>query len=313
MKTLWAFLAQGISHRWPESSPPGEQSSPRSIQTSRFDARVFFSLVVLIGAGLYSYHSSLHHPFIFDDLPSITENPTIRRLWPPWGALSPPPRTPMTGRPVVNLSLAVNYALGGLNVWGYHVLNLAVHLGAALALYGVVRRTLLGPRLRDRYGDAAPWLALAVALTWVVHPLQTESVIYTTQRTELFMGLFFLVTLYCVIRGSDALHPIGWYAVAAASSVMGMASKEVMAVMPVVVLIYDRLFLSESLREAWRRRGGLYACFAVAWLVFGALVQTRMAADVQTLRQAEVTRWGYAMTQTGVITHYLKLVFWPAP
>ena len=267
----------------------------------------------LIGAGLYAYHGTLRDPFIFDDLVSISENPSIRQLWPLSGVLSPPPTTPVTGRPVVNLSLAVNYALGGLDVWGYHVFNLALHLLAALTLYGVVRRTLLGARLRGWYGNTAPWLALAVALLWLVHPLQTESVTYTTQRTELCMGLFFLVTLYCVIRGAESLHPGGWYAVAIVSSMLGMGSKEVMMVAPVVVLAYDRLFISQSLKETLRRRWGLYAGLAVGWLIFAALVRTRMGQDLALLNLTEVTRWRYAKTQASVLVHYLRLAFWPAP
>jgi len=218
----------------------------------------------------------------------------------------------MLGRPITNFSFAVNYALGGLNVWGYHVFNLAIHILAAVVLYGVVRRTLLGPSLRDRYGDQASWLALAVALIWVVHPLQTESVTYITQRTELLMGLFFLLTLYCVIRGADSSHPAVWYAAAVVSTVLGIGSKEVMAVAPVVVLAYDRLFLSKSFRETLRHRWGVYAGFAASWLIFAPLVQTRMGTDIENLSLTELTPWDYAKTQSGVIVHYLRLSFWPA-
>jgi len=269
--------------------------------------------VLVICAGLYAYHNSLHGPFIFDDLRAIQGNPTIRQLWPMWSVLSPPPYTPVTGRPIVNLSLAFNYAWDGLNAWGYHVFNLAIHLLAALVLYAVVRRTLLCARLRERYGDEAPWLALAVALIWVVHPLQTESVTYITQRTELLMGLFFLLTLYCVIRGADSPHPGICYAAAAVSTGLGMGSKEVMVVAPLVVLAYDRVFLSTSFRETCRRRWGLYAAMAASWLIFGALAQTRIGTDTARLGPSEVTPWDYAATQSGVIVHYLRLSVWPTP
>ncbi len=285
-------------------APPGRGSPLTGSAGKLIPALVF-------GAGLYAYHNSLRGPFIFDDVHAVLNNPTIRQLWPLWRVMSPPPGT--TGRPVVNLSLALNYALGGLNVWGYHAVNLAIHILAALALYGVVRRTLLGPSLRDRYGDEAPWLALAVALIWVVHPLQTESVTYIITRTESLMGLFFLLTLYCVIRGADSSHPGAWYAVAAGSSALGMGSKEVMAVAPVVVLAYDRLFLSKSFGEIVRRRWGLYTGLAATWLVFAALVQPRVRMDITSLAKTEITRWDYLKTQAGVIVHYLRLAFWPHP
>src|SRR4029077_16431330 len=134
-------------------------------------------------------------------------------------------------------------ALGGLNVRGYHVFNLAVHLLTALVLYGVVRRTLLGPVLRSRYGKEASSLAFAVALIWVVHPLASESVTYIIERTESLMGVFLLLTLYAVIRaacpaaahgegGTVSQRSLGWYAVAVLCCALGMGSKEVMIVAP---------------------------------------------------------------------------------
>ncbi len=273
-----------------------------------------FIPVLVICAGLYAYHNSFYGPFIFDDLRSIPGNPTIRRLWPLWRVMWPPPQTTVSARPIVNLSFALNYAFGGLNVRGYHTFNLAIHILAALVLYGIVRRTLLRPGLREPYGAAAPWLALAVALIWVVHPVQTESVTYIVQRTELLMGLFFLLTLYCVIRGAESPRAVAWYAAAVVSSMLGMGSKEVMAVAPVVVLAYDRLFLSTSFRETCRRRWGLYAGLAASWLIFAALpLQMRIGLDIPRLSSSGVTRWNYAKTQTGVIVHYLRLAFWPDP
>jgi uncharacterized protein HemY len=270
-------------------------------------------VLIIMCVGLYAYHNSLRGPFVFDDLRAVRDNPTIRRLWPPWQALSPPQAdTTVSGRDVVNLSLAVNYALGGLNVWGYHVVNLAIHILGALVLYGVVRRTLLCASLRERYGDEARWLALAVALIWMVHPLQTESVTYVIQRTESLMGLFFLLTLYCVIRGSTSSGRRGWYGTAVVCCALGMGSKEVMVVAPLAVLLYDRVFLSGSLREALRARAALYAGLSGCWLVLVGLVASSYRSASAGFGLS-VSPWEYARTQPGVILHYLRLSFWPSP
>jgi Tfp pilus assembly protein PilF len=269
--------------------------------------------LVIICVGLYAYRNSLRGPFVFDDVHAILNNPTIHQLWPPWQVLSPPQAdTAVSGRGVVNLSLAVNYALGGLNVWGYHVVNLAIHILGALVLYGVVRRTLLCASLRDRYGDEARWLALAVALIWVVHPLQTESVTYLIQRTESLMGFFFLLTLYCVTRGAMSSDQRGWYAAAIVSCALGMGSKEVMVVAPLTVLLYDRAFLSRSFREALRARAALYAGLSGCWLILVGLVASGSHAASAGFGLS-VTPWEYAWTQPGVIVHYLRLSFWPSP
>ena len=97
-------------------------------------------------AALAVYANSFSVPFLFDDAPSVVDNPTIRHLWPLWEPLSPPHQhlgLTVEGRPLLNLSLAVNYAISGPNVWSYHALNLAIHLLAGLTLFGIVRRTLL--------------------------------------------------------------------------------------------------------------------------------------------------------------------------
>ena len=96
--------------------------------------------------------------------------------------MSAPAQSGLSGRPILSLSLALNYALGGYKVFGYHVFNLAVHILAALALYSIVRRTLLCERLKKRFGNYAAVLAWIIAAIWLVHPVQTESVTYIIQR-----------------------------------------------------------------------------------------------------------------------------------
>lgn len=144
-------------------------------RAGRWQAPLAAALLVLAGAAVYA--NSLSGVFIFDDQPSIVDNPTIRQIWPPWEALCPPRGgETVSGRPLLNVSLALNYAFGRLNVRGYHVANLAIHLLNGLLLFGILRRTLRLPPLRPYFGSMASGLAWAVALLWIVHPLQTESV-----------------------------------------------------------------------------------------------------------------------------------------
>lgn len=261
--------------------------------------------VALIGVGLIVYHNSFCGPLIFDDITSIRDNPHIRQLWPLSKALSAPPQTTAAGRPVLALSLALNYAVSGLEVWSYHAVNLAVHILAALVLYGIVRRTLQSERLRERYGDVASGLALVVALLWMVHPLQTSSVTYIIQRAESLMGLFYLLTLYCAIRG--------WRLAAVVACALGMGTKETMVTAPVMVLLYERVFVGGSLRELLRSRRALYGGLAAGWLLLGALMATGARRESVGFGLEGVSAWDYAWTQCGVILHYLRLAFWPQP
>jgi tetratricopeptide (TPR) repeat protein len=268
--------------------------------------------VLLVATGICAYHNSLQGPFIFDDGPSIPENPHLHHLWPISEAISAPPYSTVNGRPVVCLTLALNYVLGGLNVRGYHVFNLAIHLASALVLFGILRRTFEDEKLRARFGTESIPLAAAITLIWVVHPLQTESVTYVVQRTELLMGLFLLLTLYCTLRGSGAARPGAWYVAAVVSCALGMGSKEVMVAAPLIVLLYDRVFLAPSFRESWRQRGALYTALAATWLILAVLVantpHSRTGFDI-----SGVTSWDYLKTEAGVIVYYLRLGFWPRP
>ena len=271
------------------------------------------ALVVIALAALAAYGDSFAGPLIFDDPPWIKDNPSIRHLLPIWPVLFPPNAEEIGGRPVVNLTLALNYALGGTNVWGYHAVNLVIHVLAAWLLFGVVRRTLILPYFQGRFGSAATPLALAAAILWTVHPLQTEAVTYIIQRTEALMGLFYLLVLYCVIRGATSSRPKSWYVGAIVSCALGMATKEVMVTAPVIVLLYDRTFLAGSFREAWRQRYGLYLAMATSWsVVVLLLVSTGFHGGTTGFAVEKLTWWSYLLTQPGVIVHYLRLAFWPA-
>ena len=290
---------------------------PNSFVIGILKPRQFIPLLI-IAVGIVAYHNSFTVPFLFDDSHAIEENPTIRHLWPIRTVLSPPAANSFVGgRPVLNLSLALCYASGGLGVWWYHAFNLVIHLLAGLTLYGIVRRTLLRPGFSERFGASAEWIALAVALIWTVHPLQTEAVTYIYQRTESLMGLFYLLTLYWFICGADCSgsagaspsRSLGWFSISVAACFLGMASKEVMVTAPVMVLLYDRTFVSGSFREAWHQHWRLYLGLAGSWLWLGCLMVGLHARGIGFGRG--VTWWGYAPAECRVIVRYLRLAVWP--
>jgi protein O-mannosyl-transferase len=261
-------------------------------------------LIALAGAAAYS--GSFRVPFLFDDRYHIVESERIRQLWPPWPILT------HSSRPVLHLSLALNYALGGLDPRGYHLLNLAFHVLAALVLFGILRRTFDAIRLEPP--PAASWLAGLIALLWLVHPLQTESVTYTIQRSESLMGLFYLLTLYCAIRAAGPRNRAGWTAAAAASLLCGVGTKGgVILTAPIVVALYDRVFLSRSWNRMARERWSLYLALAAMCCAYPFM----LATAPEEWKESAGFGYGasplqYALTQPGVILHYIRLTFWPA-
>ena len=115
-------------------------------------AGVWLRAALIVLAGALAYANALSGPFVLDDQDTIVVNEQIRQLWPPSVVLFPALELPVAGRPVVNVSFALNYAAGGLDVRGYHIVNIAIHIACALLLFGIVRRTLNLPSLRDRFG-----------------------------------------------------------------------------------------------------------------------------------------------------------------
>ena len=150
---------------------------------------IVLSLFIIAVAASCAYYNSFKVPFLLDDRPHITENPSIEKFWLLGRVLG------ATDRPIVALSLSLNYAVSRLNSGSYHLFNLLIHILAGFVLMGVVRLTLLSDSLVRSYGQSALGLSLAVALLWVVHPLQTQSVTYVIQRAESMMGLFYLLVL----------------------------------------------------------------------------------------------------------------------
>ena len=266
-------------------------------------------IVVLAGAVVYA--NSLDAEFVYDDWRWIENEPDIRsfdRL---------PSLVSGASRPIWKLSFAANYALGGLDVFGFHLVNGVIHLLAGLALLGVSRRTLRRENLPRSLRESADGVALSIALLWTVHPLQTQAVTYVVQRCESGMGLCLLGALYASIRGFDAegWRSRLWSTLAVAVSAIGMGTKEVMVVAPILIWLHDRCFLSASGPAALRGRPGLYAGLAGCWAIpFGVIgLGTLFSGEMARPDLEVVSRSSYALSQPAVLLHYLRLALWPQP
>jgi protein O-mannosyl-transferase len=270
--------------------------------------RPWAPLLVALACGIVAYCNSLRSPFIFDDIDSILVNPQINRSLNPAASV---PQSTLSGRPLLLLTMQVNYAIGGLNVVGYHLVNLVVHLCCGALLFGIVRRNLSRREFwGDRFADSAKWLAGAVAAVWLVHPLNTEAVSYISQRAESLMSLFFLATIYCLIRAAEERAPARWAILAILACALGMATKETMVTAPIIALFYDRTFLAGSFAAALRKRSRLYLGLAATWIVL-AILLTGRAREASVQYTSGLSAWDEIRTQPGVIAHYFRLGLWP--
>ena len=214
----------------------------------------------------------------------------------------------------MNLSFALNYAFGGASVFGYHLVNLIIHVLAGWALFVLVRRTLMSPVLMARFGSNANPLALAISAIWSWHPVQTVSVTYLSQRAESLTALLYLLTLYCFLRAADGEgtgHGHFWLSLSALACLAGVATKEVMVTAPVATMLYDGTFISGGFKAAWRRHWPGYVILAGTWIPLACLMASlheRGAGFGQG-----VAWWAYGLAESRVIVRYLCLIFWPRP
>lgn len=276
----------------------------------------------LVAAVALAFGNGLGAPFLFDDVAAVLTNPTIRELG-SWAVLQPPADGgTTTGRPIVNLTFALNYALGGEAPRGYHVVNVLLHAATALLIAGLVRRTLVLRESPATAGDSenaktaasTAWLA---ALLWALHPLQTESVTGVAQRTEGLGGFFVVATLYAFVRAATAQASSDmrrWQIAAVAACALGMGSKEIAVAAPLLALLYDRTFLAGTFAGAWRARRGVYlALLATTGIALALLAAGGGSRGVAAGFGLGVSSWDYLLTQAQALVMYLRLAVWPHP
>ncbi|HWA28792.1 MAG TPA: tetratricopeptide repeat protein [Lacunisphaera sp.] len=280
------------------------KKSPPAAEYSRSTSWIAAALLALLG--LVAYHNSFRVPFLFDDYPAIVNNPGLR---PPYSAAALLwPRVEggatVVGRPVANVSFAINYLAGGLRVEGYHYVNLGLHIAAGCLLFGIVRRLHREPK-------AAAWVGFWSSALWLTHPLQTESVTYIVQRTEALAGLWCLLAVYGFLRAGAAASSGIWLRVSVAASFLGMATKETAAVTPLLVLLIDRTWGAGSFSEAWRRRRTYYLALAATWGVLAVLLVLGEGRGGTAGFGTGIPVWNYMLTQCQGIVLYLARTVWP--
>ena len=268
------------------------------------------ALLTIAAAGVLCYSNSLDGVFVLDDRFSIEDNQHIESLWPLSRSLTAPAGTGASGRPLVALSLAVNYALGGREVLGYHLFNIAVHLLAAFALFGVIRRAMMAA---GREAASIP-IAFSAALLWVVHPLHTDALNHVVYRNGTMMAGCYLAALYCALRAFSSPAPRRWSVLVVIAAALAMTAKEVAVSLPLCVVAFDRFFGAGTLRGALRARPGMYAGLAASWVVLALCVLGGDRGESVGLDHSEIIdSFDYLRTQAQAILIYQRLAFWPAP
>lgn len=275
--------------------------------SKRFNLIAFGLIAVMV---LIAYANTFTASFHFDDNPSIIENATIRHI---------------TGenilkllkenRPVVSLSIMLNYALSGLNVVGWHIFNIGTHIVNSIFVYLLILWTLTLPTFGTSFSDKAKRMALFGALLFGVHPIQTESVTYIISRSELLATCFYLATFLLFIKGSTT-GKFGYVVGMLLTSILSMSSKEWAVTLPALLILYDYLFIAEGKFKAVLSRWYVYMLTALPWgVVLRTLDLTSAGGSAgvgfNLASATGITPWTYLLTSLNVIWTYIRLLFLP--
>jgi hypothetical protein len=284
--------------------PAIQERINRIFDSKWFNLAAFGIIAALI---VIAYSNTFTAAFHFDDNPSIVDNPNIKRLaWDNFVNL-------FSGtRPVINLSLFLNYQLSGLNVVGWHIVNIGFHIFNSYFVYLLILRTLTLPALADRYGYRATRMALFGALLFGLHPIQTESVTYIISRTELIAAFFYLATFLLFIKGV-AEKKFSYNIGAFLTAVLAMGSKEWAVTLPATLLLYDYLFLSNSSIRTVLTRMKAHLLTVASWgvLVYTMSTTKMSGAGFGVVGTNNITPWNYLLTSCNVIWTYIRLLFLP--
>ncbi|MBI5409306.1 MAG: hypothetical protein HZA14_08070 [Nitrospirae bacterium] len=274
-----------------------------------------YALLLISLAGLIVYSNAFSSPFIFDDFYYILDNPAVKsfsQMWPP-----------MDARYVTLLSFAINYAIGGESPFGYHLVNVVIHIGNAMLLYTLVITTFNAPGLSTVSRQTpAHYIALAAAMLFLVHPVQTQAVTYISQRFASLATLFYLSALVLYVRWRNSGNTRKTdYLLAVLLTIAAQKTKEIAFTLPVAIMLYEFSFYDEG---DSRRRIRWLAPFLFAMLIvplgflapafgFGG-VDTDVGDAMRNLKMDEfqtLSSWTYLLTQFRVIMTYLRLLILP--
>jgi len=277
------------------------------------------SIILICLVGVIAYSNSFDCSFHFDDTPNIEENIAIRNLSnvKSWLGFIP-------SRPIGTLSFALNYHFHRLDVWGYHLVNLAIHIANAVLVWWLVMLTMSTPVMRSQPVNRRKMsMALFAALLFVSHPLATQSVTYIVQRLASLATLFYLLSLALYVKGRIWEGNRGtlvyvYYSGSILCAVLGMLTKEIVFTLPFAFVLYEFSFIKT---DAWKidlKDRGIQIPIIIL-VIFVALFFFNFSFGIfnpipPLLAQGydyPITAWEYFLTQFSVILTYIRLFVVP--
>lgn len=306
----------------------GRLSSLAGASMFRLDMKIVHLALILV-LGVILYANTLQVPFYLDDYREIVNSPFLKDFSRFTSYISAGGVAGLISRSFGNLTLALNYKIGGLNVVGYHLVNIAIHLMTALLVYRLVFLTLLTPcfthgRNQGAVGNRAGFIAFLAALLFVAHPLQTQAITYVIQRFASLAALLYLLSLSCYIQARIILNEPdkrqfasgAWFTAALVSALLAFMTKQNAFTLPLVVILYEMMFFPQNIKKKTGAIGILLAAALAGTTIIivasgkpiGALIAS---LDRFTTVEPDISRLDYLTTQVRVLVTYLRLLIFP--
>ena len=281
---------------------------------------VALALLIIVAAGAYS--NTLNNSFHLDDQTVIWDNSSVFMREITFENLySAAFDNKHPTRPVPYVTFALNYYFHNLNLPGYHVTNIFIHIATGIFLYFLLKATLSLPSLRDKFDRQGPVIiSLVTASIWLLHPLQTQSVTYIVQRMNSMCAMFYILAMLLYVKGRLATGTKNkWflYGGCLLSFILALGSKEIAATLPVFIFLYEWYFLQDLSSTSSSSSRYQWFMLALALLTFAGLVFFFLGINpikslfINEISGREFTRWERLLTETRVVLMYISLIFFP--
>jgi hypothetical protein len=282
--------------------------------------RHLIAIGLIAGVALLAYSNTFNVPFQFDDRPNITENPNVQIKVFTWDRVERLVKNTYkeTIRVFSYFTLALNYYFGGFNVFGYHLVNFAVHVASGIFLYWFLMLTFNLPSLRENYGPISYKVALFSSLIFISHPIQTQSVTYIVQRMASMAGMFYLLSLALYVKGrlSTGQPRVLYFGGTVLSYLLGVFSKENVAILPVFIALYEFYFFQKldlspkSRKVLFGLLGALLMLGAFGMIIWGGRY---INVIIEGYEYRTFTMSERVLTQFRIVLYYVTLLIYPHP
>ena len=241
-------MAKGSKRKASNSQKRADKMPTGSVRSADFFRKPVVHILIIVVLGILIYSNTFNVPFVFDDIHSIIYNSGIKDV-----RHFIDLQNIYSNRHIGFLTFALNYKMHGLDVTGYHIFNLVIHLLNALLVYWLIILTFRTPYAsaylqKDVLKTSAPyrWIPLFTALLFVSHPVQTQAVTYIVQRFASLSTLFYLASLVMYIKArrseSSKKARYAFYAASIISAILAMRSKEIAFTLPIMVFFMSSCF-----------------------------------------------------------------------